>query len=132
VEDIKQWEKIYGGIADNACVMMYSGWEAFLFEPKYLGLDKAHTKHFPGISSAAIEFLVAERNISGVGVDVISLDPGHDNEYKGHKIILGAGKWAVEAVANLKMIPPKGAYLFVGAPKIKGATGGIVRLFAVW
>jgi kynurenine formamidase/glyoxylase-like metal-dependent hydrolase (beta-lactamase superfamily II) len=132
VEDIKQWETIHGRIVDNACVMMYSGWEAFLYEDKYLGLDKEHTKHFPGISSAAIQLLVTERNISGVGVDVISLDPGHDNEYKGHKIILGAGKWVVEAVANLKKIPPKGAYLFVGAPKIRGGTGGIARLLAVW
>ncbi|MEJ7647018.1 MAG: cyclase family protein [Chryseolinea sp.] len=132
VEDIVQWEAAYGTIPANACVMMYSGWEKFLHDEKYLGLDKSHTKHFPGVSAAAIRFLTAERSISGVGVDVISLDPGYDNEYKGHKILLGAGKWAVEAVANLKKIPAKGAYLFVGAPKIKGATGGIVRLFAVW
>jgi kynurenine formamidase/glyoxylase-like metal-dependent hydrolase (beta-lactamase superfamily II) len=132
MEDIKQWEAVNGRIPDKACVMMYSGWEAFLYEDKYLGVDKAHIKHFPGISLAALQFLISERNISGVGVDVISLDPGYDNEYKGHKVILGAGKWAVEAVANLKLIPAKGAYLFVGAPKIKGATGGIVRLLAVW
>jgi kynurenine formamidase/glyoxylase-like metal-dependent hydrolase (beta-lactamase superfamily II) len=132
VEDIRQWEATHGKIPDNACVMMYSGWEAFLYETKYLGLDLQHTKHFPGISLAACQFLVAERNISGVGVDVISLDPGHDNEYKGHKVILDAGKWIVEAAANLKMIPPRGAYLFVGSPKVKGATGGIVRLLAVW
>lgn len=132
VEDIKQWEAMHGKIPDNACVMMYSGWEDFLHETKYLGLDQQHTKHFPGISLAACQFLVSERNISGVGVDVISLDPGHDNEYKGHKVILDAGKWIVEAVANLKKIPPQGAYLFVGSPKIKGATGGIARLLAVW
>jgi kynurenine formamidase/glyoxylase-like metal-dependent hydrolase (beta-lactamase superfamily II) len=132
VEDIKQWEASYGTIPNNACVMMYSGWETFLYEDKYLGMDQHHTKHFPGISSSAIQFLVSQRTISGVGVDVISLDPGYDNEYKGHKILLGAGKWAVEAVANLNTIPPRGAYLFVGAPKIKGATGGIVRLLAVW
>jgi kynurenine formamidase/glyoxylase-like metal-dependent hydrolase (beta-lactamase superfamily II) len=132
VEDIKQWEAAYGTIPNNACVMMYSGWETFLYDDKYLGMDQKHTKHFPGISSSAIQFLVSQRSIAGVGVDVISLDPGYDNEYKGHRILLGAGKWAVEAVANLNKIPPQGAYLFVGAPKIKGATGGIVRLLAVW
>ena len=132
IEDIKDWEDVNGVIPAKACVMMYSGWEEFLYEDKYLGLDKTNTKHFPGISESAVQFLIAERNISGVGVDVISFDPGYDNEYKGHKLLLGAGKWAVEAVANLKKIPAKGAYLFVGAPKIKGATGGIVRLLAVW
>ena len=132
VADIKGWESTNGTIPENACVMMYSGWEKFLHEEKYLGVDLAHVKHFPGIAEAAVRFLVAERSISGLGVDVISLDPGYDNEYKGHKILLGAGKWALEAVANLNLIPVKGAFLIVGAPKIKGATGGIVRLLAVW
>ena len=112
--------------------MMYSRWEEFLYEDQYLGLDKTHTKHFPGISASAIQFLIDERNISGVGVDVISFDPGIDHDYKGHKLLLGAGKWALEAVANLEKIPAKGAFLFVGAPKIQGGTGGIVRLLAVW
>ena len=132
VEDLKQWEKSNGRIPNNACVMMYSGWEKFLFEPKYLGLDKDHVKHFPGISAEAIQFLITERSISGVGVDVISFDPGYDNAYKGHKLLFSANKWALEAVANLKLIPPKGAWLFVGAPKVKDGTGGIVRLLAVW
>jgi kynurenine formamidase/glyoxylase-like metal-dependent hydrolase (beta-lactamase superfamily II) len=131
VEDIKQWETTHGGIPVNACVMMYSGWEHFLHTDKYLGLQ-GHTKHFPGISLDAINFLISERDIAGVGVDVISFDPGNDNNYKGHKLLLGKNKWALEAVANLKLIPEKGAWLFVGAPKIEGATGGIVRLLAVW
>jgi kynurenine formamidase len=111
--------------------MMYSGWEHLLRTDKYLGL-KGRTKHFPGISLDAINFLLTERDIAGVGVDVISFDPGYDHDYKGHKLLLGANKWALEAVANLKLIPEKGAWLFVGAPKIEGATGGIVRLLAVW
>ena len=81
VDDIKDWEDINGPIPANACVMIYSGWEEYLYEDKYFGLDKAHTKHFPGISASAIQFLIAERNISGVGVDVISFRPGYDNEY---------------------------------------------------
>ena len=132
MDDINEWELRYGRIPVNSCVMMYSGWEEFLYEKKYLGVDHLHNKHFPGISEEAINFLITERNIAGVGVDVISLDPGYDNEYKGHKLLSNAGKWAVEAVANLKSIPAKGAWLFVGAPKVKGATGGITRLLAVW
>jgi kynurenine formamidase/glyoxylase-like metal-dependent hydrolase (beta-lactamase superfamily II) len=132
VDDIRKWEATNGRVPYNACVMMYSGWEKFLYEDKYIGLDQSHTKHFPGISLEAMQFLLSERNISGVGVDVISFDPGYDNEYKGHKLLLGAGKWGLEAVANLKLIPANGAHLFVGAPKVKGATGGIVRLLAVW
>jgi kynurenine formamidase/glyoxylase-like metal-dependent hydrolase (beta-lactamase superfamily II) len=132
VNDLQQWESKHGRIPDNACVMMYSGWEQFLHGDKYLGLKKGNEKHFPGVSLEAIKFLLDERRISGVGVDVISLDPGYDNEYKGHKLLLSANKWALEAVANLKLIPENGAWLFVGAPKIQGATGSTVRLLAVW
>jgi kynurenine formamidase len=35
-------------------------------------------------------------------------------------------------VANLREVPPVGATVFVGASKVKGSTGGPVRLIAVW
>ncbi len=131
-QDIFNWEKTHGKIPDRACVFMYSGWEKHLYDEKFIGLDKNGVKHFPGISVEAAKFLVEERNISGVGVDVISFDPGYDHEYKTHKIILGAGKWALECVANLDRIPATGATVFVGAPKVEGATGGLTRILAVW
>lgn len=132
VKDIEQWEAEHGRIPERACVFMYSGWEQHLTTPKFIGLDAAGTKHFPGISLAAAEFLLKERAISGVGVDVLSFDPGYDNEYKTHRAILGADKWALECVANLAQLPPRGATVFVGAPKVAGATGGPVRIIAVW
>lgn len=130
--DILNWEKKHGKIPENGCVIMNSGWEAHLKDAKFIGLDDNGTKHFPGISTEAASFLVEQRNISGVGVDVLSFDPGYDNEYKTHKIILGAGKWALECLANLDKIPPSGATIFVGAPKVEGATGGPVRVIAAW
>ena len=131
-EDILNWEKEFGEIPNNACVIMNSGWERHLKSDKFIGLDDEGTKHFPGISLEAATFLVEQRNISGVGVDVLSFDPGFDNEYKTHKKILGAGKWAIECLANLDQLPSTGATLFVGAPKIEGATGGLVRVIAFW
>jgi hypothetical protein len=70
--------------------------------------------------------------VSGVGVDTLSIDPGRDAAFRTHKVWLGAGKWAAEVVANLREVPRAGATLFVGAPKIAGATGGPVRLLAMW
>jgi kynurenine formamidase len=63
---------------------------------------------------------------------VISFDPGIDNNYSTHKMLFSYGKWAVENVANLEIVPVKGATLIVGAPKVGHATGGIARLFAIW
>lgn len=133
VADIEAWERVHGRIAGGACVMMFSGWEKFVGDAaRYIGADAAHVKHFPGISLDAARFLVERRRIWGVGVDTISIDPGHDNEYRTHKLLLGADKLALEAVANLASVPPVGALLFVGASKVRGATGGPVRLVAVW
>lgn len=133
IEDIKNWEKQYGRLPKNSAVFMYSGWEAKVNDAKaFINMDGANTMHFPGFSLEAALFLVKERDVVGIGVDTISLDPGKDKEYKSHKAWLAAGKWAVECVANLKNVPPVGATVFVGASKVGGATGGLVRLIATF
>ncbi|NIJ52632.1 cyclase family protein [Dyadobacter arcticus] len=132
VDDIRNFEKQYGKIPDRACVMMYSGWEEHLKDSLFVGLDRNQVKHFPGFSDPAIKYLLANRNIAGIGVDVLSFDPGIDGDYTGHKTLFAAGKWAVECVANLSKIPKTGATIIVGAPKIGLATGGFSRIIAVW
>lgn len=133
IEDIKNWEKKYGRLPKGAAVFMYSGWDAKIKDAKaFLNLDGANTLHFPGFSPEVALFLVRERDVVGIGVDTISLDPGNDKAYKTHKAWLAAGKWGVECVANLKQVPPVGATVFVGASKVGGATGGLVRLVATF
>ncbi|MBC8041886.1 MAG: cyclase family protein [Rhizobacter sp.] len=132
VDDLLNFEKQYGEIPSRACVMMYSGWEKRLNDSSFVGLDDKQVKHFPGFSDEAIRFLLTRRNISGIGVDVLSFDPGVDENYTGHKILFAAGKWGVECVANLNKIPKTGATIIVGAPKVGKATGGFSRIIAVW
>ena len=132
MDDIVRFEKENGTIPANACVMMYSGWEKRLNDSSFVGLDAQLVKHYPGFSIEAIRFLLTQRNIAGIGVDVLSFDPGVDENYRGHKILLEAGKWGVECVANLSKIPKSGATIIVGAPKVGKATGGFSRILAVW
>jgi kynurenine formamidase len=132
IAQIQQWEARYGKIQAGVVVMLYTGWDSRILDAKaYINADGQHVKHFPGFGAAAAQFLIKERNVWGVGVDTLSFDPGRDNHYLTHKIVLGAGKWALEAVANLEHVPPTGAILFVGAPKVRNATGGPVRLVAL-
>jgi kynurenine formamidase len=132
VDDIIKFEKECGEIPDHSCVMMYSGWEKHLKDSLFVGLDSKQVKHYPGFSNDAIKFLVKERNIAGIGVDVLSFDPGTDENYTGHKTLFEAGKWGVECVANLNKIPKSGATVIVAAPKVGKATGGFSRIIAVW
>jgi kynurenine formamidase len=87
--------------------------------------------HFPGIDPTATEWLLKERRVVGLAVDTLSLDPGYTKEFKTHALWLPAGRWGLENVANLDQVPPIGATLVVGAPKVIGATGGPARIFAL-
>ncbi len=41
-----------------------------------------------------------------------------------HYAWLGSGRWGVEAVANLDVVPAKGAILVLGGPKVRGLQFG--------
>jgi kynurenine formamidase len=133
VQDILEWEKTRGRLPARAAVLMHSGWDAKIADnAAFVNQDAAGVLHFPGFTPEAASFLARERDVSGLGVDTLSLDPGVDKKYQAHRVWLATGRWAVELVANLAQVPPAGATLFVGASKVEGATGGPVRLIAVW
>ena len=133
VADILAWEKKHGRLPASAAVFLLSGWDTRIGDARsFLNADDHQTLHFPGFSVEAADFLARQRDVAGIGVDTLSLDPGVDKAYRAHKAWLGTGKWGVEVVANLGRVPPSGATVFVGAMKVKGATGGPVRLIAAW
>jgi len=119
VDDLREWERQHGRIPPGAFVAMLSGWTM-----KDVG-------HAPGFGEAAARFLVDERDIVGAGVDTLSLDAAIAKKFVAHVALLGAGKYGIELMANLTMVPPSGATIIVGAPKHEGASGGPVRLLAL-
>ncbi len=133
VEDIKAWEKKHGRVPRGAAVLMSSGWEHRANDLEaYRNMDSKGVMHFPGFSQEAAEFLVTARAIVGIGVDTLSLDYGPSTDFGAHFAVLPANSWGIENLANLGKIPPAGATLFVGLPKVKGASGGPARVLAVW
>jgi len=133
IDDIKAWEKAHGRLPKQCCVFLNAGWDAKVGDARaFLGQDTSKTLHFPGYSKEVCEFLLQERDVAGLAVDTLSLDFGASKDFAVHKLWLGAGKWGLECVANLSKLPPAGAVVFVGAPKILGASGGPSRVLAVW
>ena len=133
VEDLAEWEKKYARIPAGAAVFMHSGWETRANDQAaFRNADGQNVMHFPGFSKAAAEFLVKDRSIVGIGVDTLSLDPGTSKDFAAHVAVLGANKWGIENLANLARIPEGGATVFVGMPKVKGASGGPAQVLAVW
>jgi kynurenine formamidase len=130
-DDIKAWEARNGRIPDGACVVMNSGWGKLLDQPKFAGRDATGKNHTPGFHRECADLLIKERNVKGVGVDTLSLDPGLAGDFPFHYAWLGSGRWGVECLAALDTVPEKGALMFVGAPKVKGGTGGPSRIVAL-
>lgn len=135
VADILEWEHNHGPLPQGAIVAIYTGWGRFWGKKQaYLGSEKpgdVDNLHFPGFSAAAAEFLVKERDIAAVAIDTASIDPGPSRDFLAHRIFNGANKPAFENVANLHLVPPRGATIVALPMKIRGGSGGPARIIAV-
>jgi kynurenine formamidase len=132
-DDIRAWERRYGRIPNGAAILMATGWGARAGSVEaFRNSDSSNVMHFPGFGKDAIDMLLSERNISGIGVDTLSLDPGTSTNFAAHFTLLSSNRWGLECLANLESIPPSGATIFVGAPKVAGGSGGPSRVMAVW
>ena len=132
LDDIKQWEKKHERIPDGAVVAMCSGWDAHVNDAgRFLGRDDKGTYHLPGFSLEAVQFLHEQRNVNGIGTDTLNLDAAAAGDFPVHHYWLGQNKWGLENLANLGQVPPKGATIVVGSPKIAGCTGGPSRVLAL-
>ena len=94
-------------------------------------MDNAGVRHFPGFGVDAAQFLFNERSVVALATDTASLDHGPTDEFPTHVLWLGGNRYGLESVAALDAVPPHGATIVVGAPKIAGATGGHTRVIAL-
>jgi len=125
VDDIHQFENQYGTIPKNAFVIIYTGWDERWNQPgKY-----RNEKIFPNISPDAVKLLLT-RDIVGLGIDTLSPD-AFGSDFPVHELILGAGKYIIENVANAKKLDPVGAYIFALPMKIMDGTEAPVRLIGM-
>lgn len=132
-EDLHAWEQAHGRIPAGAAVLMRSGWSArFGDAAAFVNADAAGVAQFPGFGLEAAQWLLAERDIAGLGVDTLSLDHGPSPNFAVHMAFLPTQRWGLECLANLEQLPPSGATLFIGAPKIGGGSGAPARVLALW
>lgn len=138
VEDIEKWENKHGRIPAGAWVIMSTGIGTKYYpeKKKVLGTEKAGEEalpelRFPGFSPSSVEFLLAERDLTGIAIDTPSIDCGKSKDFKVHQILFAADRLALENIANLDKLPPCGAVLYVIPMFIRGGTGAPARVFAI-
>lgn len=136
VEDVLLWEKENGEIAEDSILLVDTGSSKLWPDrEKYMGTNErgpgalAKLK-FPGIHPEAAKFLATKRKIKAVGLDSPSIDFGGSRLFESHQILFEKNIPGMENVANLDRLPLKGFTVFALPMKIKGGSGGPLRVVA--
>jgi kynurenine formamidase len=112
--------------------LVRTGWSQFWNNrTRYQNQDVMGRMHFPGFSAEAVQFLIDQRQVRGVGLDTMSVDYGLSRDFVVHHALGKAGRFGLENLARLEKLPPRGFYLFVAPMKIESGSGGPARVFAV-
>ncbi len=137
VPALEEWERSNGRIPDGVIVLLRTGWSSrWPDKARYLGTTKTGLAgvpelHFPGIDSSAARWLAAERRVKAVGIDTPSIDYGQSTTFDTHRSLFAQNIPAFENVASLERLPPTGAYVVALPMKIRGGSGGPLRIVAL-
>lgn len=75
-------------------------------------------------------WLAERRDVAGIGVDTLSLDPGNSADFAVHFGFLATDRYGVENLANLSRVPATGATAFVGPVPWEEGSGSPCRVIA--
>ena len=138
VADLTAWEIRNGRIPEGAIVLLQTGWAArWNDRAAYLGTAKTGPEavpelHFPGLDPEAARWLVQSRSVKAVGLDTPSIDYGQSALFESHVILFAANVPALENVAAMDELPVKNFVVAALPMKIKGGSGGPLRIAAWW
>jgi kynurenine formamidase len=118
-EDLRVWERRNGRIPTQSAVLLRTGWAQRWSDPvRYADHDPQGIPRVPGFSAAALA-LLEERQVRGLGLDAAlsggtAADPG--------SLVVPAGFWQLENLADLDRLPVKGAKLIIAPLRIEAAS----------
>ena len=104
-------------------VLFNTGWTRFWGQDSYYG-------KFPCLHMDTVKLLI-KKNIRGIGLDVISLDPMEDTNLNNHKEALGKGLLIIENLCNLEELNGKEFTLCLMPLKFKDSDGAPTRVIAI-
>nr|WP_199315544.1 cyclase family protein [Planktothrix sp. FACHB-1355] len=124
INDVKNWEQQHGQIPVNSIVLLYTGWqEKWLDKNAFLNQDSEGKLHFPALTSETTQFLIAERQIAGVGIDTHGVDCAQDPTFATNRLVLAQSGIVLENLTNLERLPPIGTILVIGHLRLKDGSG---------
>lgn len=127
------WEVRYGRIAAGSWVLLRTDWSKR--PPRdyaNLGAAGAHT---PGPGPEVVKWLVEERDVHGFGTETIGTDAGQAQHFvppfPAHFFMHGKGRYGLQCLTNLDLLPPTGAVIVAAPLKIRQGSGSPLRVLAL-
>jgi kynurenine formamidase len=131
---LKDWEARHGRIPPRAWLLMRTDWSKRSDPVAYQNFDETG-QHTPGPDAEVVRFLIGERDCIGFGSECIGTDAGQGFHlkppYPCHYIMHGAGRYGLQCLANLDLLPPIGAVLISPPLKIRQGSGSPLRVLAM-
>lgn len=135
VEDVLRFEQRHGPIRQGTIVLLHTGWSRHWPDRKeYFGSESredAGSLDFPSYGAEAARLLVEQRRVVLLGVDTASIDFGRSKDFMVHRIAAAANAAGLENLTRLEELPETGFTIIALPMKIRGGSGGPVRVIAL-
>jgi kynurenine formamidase len=132
-DHLRAWETRHGKIPAGAWVLMRTDWSKRADPIAYQNFDETG-QHTPGPDASAVRLLL-ERDVLGFGTETIGTDAGQAAHFRPpypcHTYMHGAGRYGLQCLANLDLLPPIGAIVIAAPLKIRRGSGSPVRALAL-
>ena len=132
---IRAWEAQHGRIPPRAWVLMRTDWSKRAADAvRFQNFDETG-QHTPGPDAGAVRFLIESRDVLGFGTEAIGTDAGQAYHlrppYPCHSLMHGAGRYGLQCLTNLDLLPPTGAVVIAPPLKIRDGSGSPMRAIAL-
>jgi|GraSoiStandDraft_41_1057321.scaffolds.fasta_scaffold310206_2 kynurenine formamidase len=131
---LRKWEKQHGRIPERSWVLMRTDWSKRSDPVAYQNLDETG-QHTPGPDADAVRFLADERRVLGFGSEAIGTDAGQafhlKPPYPCHYYMHGSGRYGLQCLTNLDLLPATGSVVITAPLKIKQGSGSPLRVLAL-
>jgi kynurenine formamidase len=130
---VEAWEAKHGRVQAGSWLLLRTDWSKRNARD-YANLrdDGAHT---PGPGPEVLKWLVEDRDVLGFGTETIGTDAGQGHHFNppfpAHFYMHGKGRYGLQCLTNLDLLPPTGAVIFAAPLKIKRGSGSPLRVLAL-
>ena len=135
LDDIRSFEREHGPLPQGGWLLYRTGWDERASDQKAFLNANETGPHTPGIAVELARWLAGEAPIIGVGVETVGTDAGtahsFDPPFPCHSFLLGANKYGLTQLANLRSLPATGTLLVVAPLKLLKGSGSPCRALAL-